>query len=153
MSDCIDHGCKGYIANLDGTITGPSGKVLKPGISGSGYQYINTGQRNYYVHRLVAQQHCQRPAGCDFVNHKDGDKKNNAASNLEWCTREQNMQHAVDNHLHNKAKLAPDIVRYLRTMYVPKCSEWGVTAIATRLGMSKAAIGLMLQGVTWQHVN
>ena len=49
----------------------------------------------YYVHRLVAQTFppCDSP---DLeVNHKDGDKTNNSVSNLEWCTRAENMDHAL----------------------------------------------------------
>lgn len=42
------------------------------------------------VHRLVADAFCDKPDGCDCVNHKDEDKHNNSADNLEWCTHSYN---------------------------------------------------------------
>ena len=43
------------------------------------------------VHRLVATAFVPNPNGYKEVNHKDENKKNNNADNLEWCTRAYNM--------------------------------------------------------------
>lgn len=46
-----------------------------------------------YVHRLVAQTFIANPENFPEVNHKDGNRANNNASNLEWCSRSYNMKY------------------------------------------------------------
>lgn len=48
------------------------------------------------VHRLVALAFVPNPEGKLFVNHKDSNKQNPDASNLEWVTHAENMRHAAE---------------------------------------------------------
>lgn len=57
----------------------------------------NGVRTNHLLHRLVAKAFCSHRDGCDHVNHKDCDKNNNTASNLEWVTFQENIDHAVAN--------------------------------------------------------
>lgn len=77
-----------------------TGRVLKPRKTGRGYLGVCLGAGNdRTVHRLVAAAFHENPLSLPQVNHKDGVKTNNAAENLAWASREENMQHAFDNGL------------------------------------------------------
>lgn len=46
------------------------------------------------VHRIVAETFVPNPMNLPVVNHKDENKLNNAASNLEWCTQSYNLRYS-----------------------------------------------------------
>jgi len=59
-----------------------------------GYLQLVIRGKNRFIHRLVAEAFVPNPDGLPEVNHKDGDKTNNAAANLEWVSRSANLVHA-----------------------------------------------------------
>lgn len=54
----------------------------------------NAKKKNFYVHRIVAEHFAEKPLRKDFVNHKDHNKLNNNADNLEWLTRLENIRYS-----------------------------------------------------------
>lgn len=74
-------------------------RLLSGSLHKDGYVFVTLHGKQLPVHRLVATAFVPSDIDCDEVNHKDGNKQNNFASNLEWVNRSQNQKHAVDNGL------------------------------------------------------
>ena len=92
----------GEIKSIDGCVikTQHKGKILRQNISHKGYRRITikigNKKKTYPIHRIVAKSFVKnpRPDIYDQVNHIDGVKSNNNASNLEWCNNSLNQIHA-----------------------------------------------------------
>lgn len=81
--------------------------VMNPTVSSLGYKRVKLSDGNlYFLHRLIASAFCTNTENKPYVNHKDGNKLNNCSENLEWCTSQENNQHAWDNNLNNRAAIA-----------------------------------------------
>ncbi len=102
-------GFPSYRISEDGRIFGEKLKKLRRlSLQDSGYLRLGLARdkqrTSLYVHKLVAQAYISNPRGYPIVNHKDGNKQNNNISNLEWCTKKMNAQHAHDTGLTKSSK-------------------------------------------------
>lgn len=93
-----------YSVSRDGDVrSNRRGKLLTPRVSRGGYVTVHLSfdgeDLNALVHRLVAMAYLPNPENKPTVNHKDGNKRNNRADNLEWATYPENTQHAFDTGL------------------------------------------------------
>lgn len=81
------------------------GTILSPRERSGGYLAINIGtpKKDIPVHHLVLSLFVGPRFGKE-ANHKDGDKRNNRADNLEWTSQLENRNHAVKNGLHNTGR-------------------------------------------------
>jgi len=73
-------------------------KILKNNTRKDGYVnttlYKDGKAKSYAIHRLVAQHFVINPNNYKEINHKDENKTNNFAGNLEWCTRTYNNRYS-----------------------------------------------------------
>lgn len=93
-------------------------RILKFNDFNNGYLKVpltngNHIKRYYLVHRLVAEAFIDNPNNLPQVNHIDGNKENNHVSNLEWCTREDNIKHAYKMGLNPSRK---KIIEYIDSL-------------------------------------
>lgn len=115
-------------------------------------------KRTKLVHRLVAKAFVSNKYEKPEVNHIDGDRFNNNANNLEWCTSSENQIHAFENNLQSgnngesngQSKLTESDVREIRSIY----SEGGVLQkdLAEKYGVAKSAICWIIKRKYWTHI-
>jgi len=76
-----------------------SGKALKITYFSNGYAKVsvckNGRKKQLILHRLIATLFIPNPQRLPEVNHKDEDKTNNRANNLEWMTHIQNINYGT----------------------------------------------------------
>ena len=145
-------------------------KVLKSTVSKTGYYTIATkiggrGGKNlcFKIHRLVAsaflnepKQHHKEFAEDSFynvvyVNHIDGNKLNNHISNLEWCTNNENIQHASINGLLYSGrsplrKLTDLEIEYIKSIYIPRDRVFGLRALGRKFKISHSKLSRIING-------
>lgn len=74
--------------------------IMKQQTMKNGYKQIvlykfDSSRKHHLIHRLVAENFIPNPGHLPQINHIDGNKANNCANNLEWCTRNENCTHAA----------------------------------------------------------
>ena len=89
-------------------------KILKPAIYAKthrAYYHVNLRGVTKNIHRLVAEAFIPNPNNYPQVNHKDKDKKNNRAENLEWCTMSYNAKYSIDENRRKQLSENAQLVR------------------------------------------
>lgn len=124
------------------------GKMIKPHERGKdGLMYLavtlsrDGESKAYSIHRLVAEAFIPNPDNLQEVNHKDENAKNNCVENLEWCTRQYNIDYSKSKHV-SQYKDGEKIAEYKSISHAAYITGIGRTSINNALcGWSKAAGG------------
>ena len=139
-----------------------SDRICKSQDNGKGYKQIyvsiNNKRKLFYIHRLVAIYFIENPDNKPQVNHKDGNKSNNVFNNLEWCSRIENIKHAIEKKLINakgenskNAKLTEKQVLAIRRLNKinPKFNK---TKVAKKLNVRDTTIHKIIKNKRWCHI-
>lgn len=156
-----------FEVSIDGQIrNSKTKKVYKTWVNHNGYTQVcvSIGSRNnkkvFRLHRAVAETFILNADNKPEINHKDGNKQNNCASNLEWTTGSENVRHAYDNGLAKAkqginnpwAKLTLEDVTYIRKHYIPYDSIYGARALGRKFNVNKNTIIDVANGKSYVNV-
>jgi hypothetical protein len=158
-----------YRVSSDGRVQSCSHKTqwqwrdLRTSVNEHGYHLVklqkNRSVRNSSVHRIVAKAFLGEPADGMEVDHINGDKNDNRASNLEWVSRKENVgRHWRKNpgrpefscERHPMAKATPEMVAVAIALYVGGMRPNDASA---RVGMGKNWLCGILNGKLWSNLN
>lgn len=135
------------------------GKFLKEVHQSYGYLFpssrleIDGVKKQRTIHSIIARTFLGPvPQGLE-INHKDGNKHNNSIDNLEYCTRQENLEHAVKNGLFIGGKQNRKIgdkgaiqIRWMATKGYTR------SELARIYGVSRNTIRQILDGITYKEV-
>ncbi len=141
-----------YSVNRHGQVwSGVRNKLLTPTIQSQGYlqvglqvglQMRGSTRRCFTVHRLVAEVFIPNPDNKPGVNHLDGNKLNNQADNLEWCTQAENIEHAYRTGLTTASGVRGTRLPHVAVMAIRERRAAGATlsVLSRDNGVPKAEI-------------
>lgn len=100
-------------------------RLLKVCVNNHGYELVclSDGKKRHtsYIHRLVAEVFIPTTNKALVVNHKDKNRKNNKADNLEWTTVMENIWHRDDTEKYLKTN---EIVEICKRMSIEQLEKF-----------------------------
>ena len=122
---------------------------------------IGGGHQYFQIHRLMMMIFNPIP-NCELydVNHKDGVKYHNWLWNLEWVTRSENIQHALNNNLFNlgetrdNSKLTNNQVRLICEKIAEGKSpkQISIEMDLKDCNIDKIVMNI-INGLSWKHIS
>jgi NUMOD4 motif/HNH endonuclease len=157
---------KGRVRSLDRVVVSTTGaaypragRVLNIAADTNGYKSVvitvlHLGVRGRLrVHRAVAEAFCERYDGCTQVDHIDGDKANNNADNLRWCTALENIRHAVVRGSFSGASNPNRAKKFteaqIKGMHGKSAAGATQRQIAAAFNTGQGTVSLILRGRVW----
>jgi len=140
-------------------VIAPKAKAVQD--NGNGYKqiYVQIERKRIllYVHRIVAKYFIDNPLGKNEVNHKDGNKANNHVENLEWCSKKENVKHAIDLGLIKKgekvycSKLTESNVLAIRRLFRIN-PMFNKSKVASKFNVKDTTIHKIIKNQRWKHI-
>lgn len=138
-------------------------KILTQFKDGRGYMHVKLYDgkgkpKSLCTHRIVASTFIFNNDIKLEVNHIDGNKLNNNVSNLEWCTRGENIKHAYTlrdpksykGSGNKNSKLIENQVINIREEY--KTKKFTYKQLADKYKVGITLIGYIINNKVWNHV-
>lgn len=138
-----------YSISEDGKVfNNKTKKFLKGQTNKNGYiSYslsLPSDKKRFLAHRMVMETYCPNGNSRQLeVNHINGIKNDNRLENLEWCTAEENKQHARDNNLYATKPIygfndnLENVIYYKSSMDLFRTTGWSLSQISSACNMTE----------------
>lgn len=152
----------GYYIDKLGNVYNRNKRKMTPQNHTGGYDKVSLWDKqtrtkqNRYIHRLVAINFIENPNNYKYVNHINGNKKDNRVKNLEWCSAKHNTNHAIKNGLiktgenSTSSKLTNKQVTDIRNSYVK--GKITYEQLGKKYGVSKSQIERIVNKKRWKQL-
>ena len=127
-------------------------REMKQGTRAGKYKFVilrkDGRDEHFAVHRLVAEAFLENPDNLPEVNHKDENPSNNRADNLEWCTRQYNMEYSKAKAVAQYDMNGEKIAEYKSITYASQLTGILRTAINNAVAGQTSTAG----GYRWKYI-
>lgn len=138
------------VSNTGSVFSIISNRLLTPKIDRYGYKCVclfrKGKSKHTTIHRLVAKAFISNPENLPTVNHKDENKLNNRAENLEWLSVKDNDNYGSRNERMANSKKVNPIAQYDSTMNLIKI-HLGVKDAQRNTGVNRNSIRDVCRGL------
>jgi hypothetical protein len=129
------------------------GKIISPQLNNAGYYTIRLSKfgskKSFLVHRIVAAAFVENKHQKPAVNHKDSNRQNNNADNLEWVTYSENTMHGVSCG-RIKGKIGGTRPRFTPSQVIGiRKDQRSSRVIADEFGVNTQCINRIRKGIRW----
>ncbi len=152
-----------YTITSQGEVFGKYGNKISLRPSTDGYATFTAGRKGNrtraFVHRLVAENFIPNPNNYSDVDHRDSNRMNPSADNLEWVPHDINVKRAYARGNHDgratgaknpRAKLNDDLVTQMRIEYWFYSTP--TMTISKKYNVPWSTVGHVVKGETWVNV-
>lgn len=145
-----------YLISNKGRVASNKSKlILKTNINKHGYERITINSKSFLIHRIVMRSF--RGKSDLEVNHINSIKTDNNLSNLEYCTRSENISHAyMVNIMSNvgeknpNCKINESIAREIKRRI--KTGKYLVKDLAYMYNISLNTVSKIKNNRSWKNV-
>jgi hypothetical protein len=121
---------EGYRVSSDGCIQNvKTNKIMNPTLAANGHMYMCLAGKYARVARFVAKVFVPNPNGFKTVIHKDGDKHNVSADNLEWTNTVKNTKRKPQEEYMFVQIFNSDDIFISSFVGIPKVVKWARSTI------------------------